>query len=432
MFRTHYSSQIDAKHDGSTVTIAGWVAKIRDMGKIKFVLLRDKDGEIQVTCKKTETDDKVFSLLSSLTRESVVSVKGTVRANKSAPAGYEIIPKEIHLLGRAETPLPMETEKTIQSELDTRLNYRFIDLRRKEIDAIFRVKDVIHRAFIEYLEKEGFVLVHTPCVVAASTEGGTNLFPISYFENEAFLSQSPQLYKQMLMASGLDKVMITTPVFRAEEHNTTRHLNETTQLDIETAFVTDEEDALKYMDGVIQFIFKEVSKQCKVQLKILGRNITVPKIPFRRMTYTEALEILAKDGVRIKWGDDLTPDAEKGLCKHFDPVIITKWPTDIRAFYSMPEEKDRKVCRAYDMLLGGVEISSGAQRIHDYNQLVAEMKRRGMSPKNFSFYLDAFRYGMPPHAGWSFGLERLTMQICGLKNVREAMLWPRDRTRLTP
>lgn len=432
MLRTHYSSHLTKKHHGKEVTVAGWIKKIRDIGKVKFIILRDKEGEIQVTAKKGGCPDAVFDSISSLTRESVLSVKGRVVSSKSAPNELEILPDEIIVLSKAETPLPLETDPNIKSELDTRINYRFLDLRRKEVDAIFRIKDVIHRSFVRYLEQEGFMLVHTPCIVAAATEGGTNLYPISYFEKEAFLSQSPQLYKQILMASGLDKVVIVTPVFRAEEHNTVRHLNESTQMDIEVAFVEDEQDALKYMQGVIHFIYSEVEKHCSEQLKALNRKIVVPKLPIEQITYDKCLKLLENDGIKIKWGDDLTPDAERTICKHFNPVLVTKWPTDIRAFYAMPEPGNEKICRAYDMLIDGLEVNSGAQRQHDYGKLVKEMKRRKMNPKNFEFYLDAFKFGMPPHAGWSFGLERLTMVICGLKNVREAMLWPRDRTRLTP
>ena len=239
MLRTHYSTDVTPEMEGREVTVAGWVQKIRDIGKVKFIIVRDREGEIQVTAKKGEALESVFSVISDLTRESVISVKGRVQSVKNAPNNIEIMPTEIVLLAKAEAPLPLETDPNIKSELETRLSYRFLDLRKKEISAIFRIKDVIHRSFIKYFEEHGFTLVHTPCIVAAATEGGTNLFPISYFEREAFLSQSPQLYKQMLMASGLDKVLIVTPVFRAEEHNTTRHLNESTQMDIEVAFVED-------------------------------------------------------------------------------------------------------------------------------------------------------------------------------------------------
>lgn len=405
--------------------MCGWVRKIRDLGSVKFIVLYDRKGEVQVTLKKGFDVEK-------LPRESVIRVTGTVKSNSKAPDGIEIDPTKIDVIAKAETPLPMETNPKIKSELDTRIDNRFIDLRKKDVASIFAIKDVVFRSFIEYFEKEGFTLMHTPNIIAAATEGGTNLFPLSYFDKEAFLVQSPQLYKQMLMASTFDKVMIVTPAFRAEEHNTTRHLNEVIQMDIETAFVKDEEDVLKYAEGVIHHIYKKVSEKCKENLEAMDRKIKVPKLPFKRLTYDETLKLLDKDGVKIEWGDDLTPEAERTICKRFDPVIITKWPTDIRSFYSMPEPGNEKICRSYDMIIEGTEAMSGAQRIHEHSKIVDALKKKGMNPNNFKFYLDAFRYGMPPHAGWSFGLERLVMFICGLKNVREATLWPRDRTRLTP
>lgn len=426
-----YSNEL-VKMCGKNVNVAGWVRTIRDIGKTKFLILADRSGTIQITAKKNEVSDEILKIISSLGREDVISVFGNVKKCEQAPKGIEIIPNTIELLAKAEVPLPLETDPKIKSNLDTRLDYRFLDLRKPENKAIFRIKDVIQRSFVKYLEGQGFILVNTPVIVAAATEGGTNLFPISYFEREAFLGQSPQLYKQMLMASGLDKVAIVVPVFRAEEHDTSFHLNESIQMDIEMAFVEDEEDVLKYMEGVVNYIYKKVKEDCDEELKLLNRNLVVPKLPVKRLTYDEAIEIAKKDKIKIKWGEDLTPEAQRAICKRFDPVIIKKWPTDVRAFYAMPEPGNRKICRGYDMLIDGIEICSGAQRIHNYKELVEEMKRRKMNPENFKFYLDAFRYGMPSHAGWSFGLERLTMIITGLKNIRECVLFPRDRKRLAP
>jgi len=426
MLRTHYSKDV---RDGDVI-VAGWVRAIRDIGKTKFIILADRYGEIQITAKKDEVGEALMRQIDTLTKESVISVSGAAKKSAQAPGGKEIVPSEIIVLNKSESVLPLDLK--IKSQLDTRLDFRFLDLRHPEVRAIFRIKDVIQRSFVRYLEDRDFVLINTPAIVAAATEGGTNLFPISYFEREAFLVQSPQLYKQMMMASGLDKVAIVTPVFRAEEHDTSFHLNETTQMDIEAAFVNDEQDVLDHLQGVINYIYSQVSKNCNDELKALGRDIAVPKLPIKQVTYDDALQLLKKEGVKLKWGDDLSPETQRLINKHFDPVIVTKWPTDRRAFYAMPEPGKEKICRGYDMLIDGIEICSGAQRIHEHDKLVKEMLRRKMNPKNFEFYLDAFRYGIPPHAGWSIGLERLTMVICGLKNIRECMLFPRDRKRLTP
>ncbi len=430
MLRTHYSSEIDGKNDGSKARIAGWLRAIREHGGLKFLVVADRFGEIQVTAKKGSVSEPLLKQISALGKEDVLSVAGTVRKNEQAPRGVELIPEKIDVLSKSEKILPLDFK--VKSGLDKRLDYRFLDMRMPEVLAIFRIKDVIQRSFVRYLESQGFILMNTPVIVAAATEGGTNLFPISYFDREAFLGQSPQLYKQMLMASGIDKVAIVIPVFRAEEHDTAFHLNETVQMDIETAFVEDEQDALKYMEGAVHFIYSQVKKECEKELMLLGRKLDVPALTVKQLTYDDALKLLRKEKISIKWGDDLTPEAQRVICRQFNPVIITKWPTDVRAFYAMPEPGNEKICRGYDMLIDGIEVSSGAQRIHNYDQLVKEMKRRKMNPRNFEFYLNAFRYGMPPHAGWSFGLERLTMILTGMKNIRECVLFPRDRKRLTP
>ncbi len=430
MLRTHYSSDIKAKDDRKHVRVAGWMRSKRDMGKVLFLILHDLKGDVQITLKKNETPDSVFETAKKLGNEDVIAVSGVVRKSDSAPEGREISPDKIDLLNKAKVPLPLDIKG--HAELDTRLDHRYLDMRKPHVRAIFRIKDVVQKSFINYFDEQGFLAIHPPAIVASATESGAALFPISYFDKEAFLAQSPQLYKQMVMASGIDKVYIVMPVFRAEEHDTTRHLNEVVQMDIELAFVEDEEDALKHLENVIAYICKRVNEECEKELKVLKSNLDIPKTPFKRLTYDEALDLLKKDNIKIKWGEDLPPDGERALCKHSDPVIIKKWPTDVRAFYSMPEPGNEKICRAYDLLYKGMEICSGAQRIHKEDILTEQLKKRKMSPKNFEFYLEAFRYGMPPHAGWSIGLERLTMAICGLKNIREASLYPRTRTRLVP
>lgn len=430
MLRTHYSNEITGKLNKKKVTLAGWNRIVREHGSLKFLILADRFGSVQITAKKGETPDKVFKQLTSLNKEDVIAISGTVKNNKQAPGGVEIMPDKLTVLNKSHTPLPLDFK--VKANLDTRLDYRFLDMRKPEVRAVFRIKDVIQRGFVRYLENQGFVLMNTPVIVAAATEGGTNLFPISYFDKEAFLGQSPQLYKQMLMASGLDKVAITIPVFRAEEHDTSQHLNETTQMDIEAAFVKDEQDVLNYMSEVVNYIYKEVAKECSEELKLLNRKIEIPKLPVKQLTYDEALKIVQKSGIKMEWGEDFTPEAQRTLNKKFNPLISIKWPTSLRAFYSMPEPGNEKICRAYDMIIDGIEVCSGAQRIHIYDDLVKQMKKRNMNPDNFEFYLNAFKYGMPPHAGWSFGLERLTMVITGIKNIRESVLFPRDRKRLTP
>lgn len=433
--RSHYSNEILPELDGQEIVLAGWVHEKRDLGGLKFLVIRDRGGLIQVTAKKETTDKAILDRIDSLSRESVVEVAGAVIKNQKAPGGVEVKPKTITPIAEAQSPLPMDTTGKVDADLDTRLNNRFMDLRRPQVSAIFKIRGKVQEAFREFFTKRGFVEVNPPSIIAAASEGGTNLFAISYFEREAFLCQSPQLYKQMMMAAGLDKVFITMPVFRAEPHHTTRHLNEIYQMDIEKAFIRDEEDVLEELEGVVHHIFQKVSVDCARELDVLGRKeeVKIPKLPFERITYDEVLNTVNSEGLSINWGEDLPPEGEKIICDKIKmPFFITRWPTKIRAFYSKPLDDRPKVCRAFDLTYAGMELASGAQRIHDHDQLVSALKSKGLNPDNFEFYLKSFRYGMPPHGGWSIGAERITEVLTGVQNIRECVLYPRDRTRLAP
>lgn len=431
--RSRYSNEVDVKSDGEDVTLAGWVHEIRDMGQLKFLILRDRNGFVQITAKRQTTDKGVMDSIDGLSRESVIEVGGRVYANPKAPRGFEIIPKTVKVISRSQTPLPLDVTGKVDADLDTRLNNRFMDVRKPHVAAVFRIRSMVQQAFREYFTGRGFVEINPPSIIAAASEGGTELFAISYFEREAFLCQSPQLYKQMMMAAGLDRVFITMPVFRAEMHNTTRHLNEVYQMDIEKAFIDGEEDVLEELEGVVQHILRKVVVECAPELETLNRKIEVPKLPFKRITYGEALQLLEKHEVNVPWGSDLTPEAEKKLSELIkEPFFIKQWPVKLRAFYSKPLEDNPQLCRAFDLDYMGMELASGAQRIHDHDQLVDSLKSKNLNPRNFEFYLKAFRYGMPPHGGWSIGAERITEAITGVSNIRECVLYPRDRTRLEP
>lgn len=431
--RSHYCIEVGSSLDGRNVTLAGWVHEIRDMGKLKFLILRDRTGFTQVIAKKENTDKKILEAIDGLSKESVIEVTGKVAANPKAPSGVELIPIEIVVLAHSQVPLPLDVTGKVDADLDTRLNNRFIDVRKPAVMAVFKIRSKVQQAFREYFSSKGFIEINPPSIIAAASEGGTELFAISYFEREAFLCQSPQLYKQMMMSGGFDKVFITMPVFRAESHNTTRHLNEIYQMDIEKSFIKDEEGVLEDLEGSVQFILQKVSEDCAAELKLLGREINVPKLPFKRLTYSEALSLLEKNGIKIPWGSDFTPESDKKLHELIqEPFFIKEWPTKIRAFYSKPREDNPELCRAFDLCYMGMEISSGAQRIHDTEELITALKRKNLNPENFEFYLKAFRYGMPPHGGWSIGAERITEAITGVSNIREVVLYPRDRTRLEP
>ena len=430
--RTHYSAEITPEMDGQEVIVMGWVHSIRALGKIIFVILRDREGTVQIVVPKQKVGDELFSQIKKLGAEDVIAVRGKVIANEKAPNGFEILPLELEVLNTAQRPLPLDPTEKVPAELDTRLENRFLDLRRPKIQAIFKIRSEMLKSVRKTLYEEGFIEVNTPKLVASCTEGGTELFPISYFEKEAFLGQSPQLYKQMLMASGLDRVFEIAPIFRAEEHNTRRHLNEATSIDIEMAFA-DDKDAMNILEKVVYNAFVDVYENRKKEIEILGIEFEIPPEKFDRITYDEAIEIANSKGVEISWGEDLSREAEKAIGEEMGGLyFITDWPSEIRPFYTMPDEKNPDICKAFDLMYKDLEISSGAQRIHLYDLLVENIKKKGLNPDGFTYYLEAFKYGMPPHAGWGLGADRFTMVLTQQENIRECVLFPRDRQRLTP
>jgi aspartyl-tRNA synthetase len=432
-FRTHYSIDITNKEHGKIITVAGWVEDIRNIGSIAFIILRDRKGTLQITVLKKD-DIKLFEKLVNISRESVISVKGLCKKSDKARNGYEVIPHEVNILSIAETPLPLGVVDKIESELDTRLDNRFIDLRKEEIQAIFKIRNEIIATVHEYLRKEKFIEVHTPNIIASSSEGGTDVFRLKYFEKEAFLAQSPQLYKQMLMSTGLDKVYEIAWYFRAEEHNTRRHLNESTAVDLEMAFIKDEEDVMKILEKLVYNMWKKAG-DCKKELDILKKKIVVPRLPFKRIKYDEVIDKLKHNNYDINWGVDLGTEEERLLGEIMKKeghefYFVTKYPLEAKPFYTMPEEN--KYSRSFDLACKGVEIASGSQRIHEVELLKKRLSACNLNPKDFESYLKAFRYGMPPHGGFGFGIERFLMNLLDIKNIRECILFPRDRTRLTP
>lgn len=415
------------KKSSKEVSCAGWVSNTRELGKIKFLLLRDITGTVQVTAVKEKTDAKIFEMIDKISRESVIYVKGTIKESKQAPGGKEIIPEKIEVLNSADN-LPIDVSDFSKTEISKRLDYRFLDFHRKRVQSIFRIQNVIANSFREHFYNKGFLEMQPPCIISAASEGGTELFPVQYFEKKAYLAQSPQLYKQMIACS-MEKTFMITPVWRAEKHNTPRHINEIRQMDIEVAF-RDQMGIMKELEEVVQFIVRKVLEKCKDELKELGiKDLKVPKGIY--LNYEEAIK---KAGGKV--GEDFTPEEERKICNMYkgDIVFTYSWPSSLKPFYIMPkdEKADSKTSEGFDALYLGVEISSGGQRIHLPELLTKRIKTKGLNPNNFKDYIDSFRYGAPPHAGWSIGLERLTQQICGLDNVKEATMFPRDRDRLTP
>ncbi len=435
MLRTHYSNQISPDMDGETVTVAGWVYELRDFGGVKFIILRDRQGYIQIVIPRKRVSEDVLETFGKLTKESVVSVSGTVKKSDKAKAGFEILPEKIEVLNLAETPLPMDVSGKIESEMDTRLDNRFIDLRQDKVRAIFMLRDLFLTGIRNFMKENQFVEINTPKIAAAGAEGGASLFPVQYFDQWAFLTQSPQLYKQMLMASSLDKVFEIGPAFRAEPSDTSRHLSEFTSFDFEMAYISDYNDVMDLAENMLVETLKYVKKNGKPWLEILERDIEIPKTPFPRIKFEDAKGMLESDGRRV--GNDLSTEDEKALGKIMAEkghiaYFITDYPEEEKPFYIMENDENPGYSFAIDLDYYGEELASGGQREHRYNRLVSRMKKKNLDPKNFEFYLKAFKYGMPPHGGVGLGFERMVMKALNLKNIREVVLFPRDQWRLVP
>ncbi len=429
MIRSHYVKDITPDMNGRDVTVAGWVHEVRETSKITFLILRDNTGLAQVIGKKGEIDDKIVKSM-SLPKESVVSITGTVRANKESKKGFEIVPKVITNLNPLSAKVPFEVTGKVPADIDVRLNNRFIDLRRLETSAIFSIESTVLNTFISHFATLGFRNIRTPSMIGEASEGGADVFEIKYFERKAYLAQSPQLYKQLAIIGGFDKVVMVVPAFRAEKSNTTYHITECTQMDIEMGFAN-ADDVIKLLSDAVISMIKAVAEQNKEDLNTLGVKLSVPQVKI--VTYSEAVEQLNAKGLTIEFGHDFAKEHEKALQEIYgDALIVKDYPTAIRAFYTMPKEEAAELSNSFDFIYKGMEICSGAQRIHMPDMLIESLKKRNLDPKSFEFYINAFRCGAPPHSGWSIGLERLTMQITDSKNIREASLFPRDPKRLSP
>ena len=422
--------------DDGTVTIKGWVQDVRALGGIAFVTLRDRFGTIQITLPKKKVDPALFEELTKIPRESVVAVTGEVKASNQTALGLELIPTSCEVYSKAGVPLPLGVVDKVNVEMDTRLNHRFMDLRKPEIKAIFELKAMMVELIEEAVRANGFTQVYTPKINAAGAEGGAELFKIEYFDKPAFLAQSPQLYKQILMSSGLDRVFELGPAFRAELSNTNRHVTEFISFDGEMSWIENEEEVMAMIEEIIDHVLTGLKEKGKKQLEILGKEINVPARPYPILTYSECLKMVQDAGLPLKEGDDLGTEGEKIIGdkmgeKGVDLYFIAEYPEEAKPFYIM-EKDGTPYSFSFDLDYKGQEISSGGQREHRYDKLVARMEKKGLDPADFQFYLEAFEFGMPPHGGWGIGIERLLVKMLDLGNIREAILFPRDPTRLTP
>lgn len=420
--------------EGTTIILEGAVHSVRDMGEIAFVILRKKEGLIQTVWEEGKTDLE----LSEIREGDYIHVTGQVKDEERAPHGKEVRLSTISHLSHVSCPLPLPIDKwKLNTSLEAKLDRRSLSLRNIRERARFRIQEGIVRGFRDFLYEQGFTEIHTPKIGAKSAEGGANMFRLSYFHRPAVLQQSPQLYKQM-MVGVFDRVFETGPVFRAEKHNTRRHLNEYTSLDFEMGYIHSFLDICAMETGFLQYTMNLLEKEYSKELKLL--DITLPdvgKIPYVRFDEAKRLGS-EKYNRKIRNPFDLEPEEEELIGKYFkeeydaDFVFVTHYPSKKRPFYAMDDPEDTRYTLSFDLLYHGLEITTGGQRIHDLSMLEEKIEAKGMTEEGLEQYLDAFRFGMPPHGGLGIGLERLTMQLLGEDNVREACLFPRDMSRLEP
>lgn len=423
---------------GETVELFGWAHVIRDQGAIKFLMLRDITGFIQTVV--TKANKEAMELVASLSLESVVKVTGLIKEEKQAPGGLEMAVEKIEVLSLASPELPIPVvEKSGETELPKRLDWRWIDLRKPENRLIFQVWTTMERAFVDYCSGNNYVEIHSPKLMSAPSESGGELFEVKYFERKAYLAQSPQFYKQMAMASGFEKTFEIGPVFRANPSFTSRHDTEFTGYDIEISFIDSHHDVMAEEERIIVAMLENIKKLHGKEIKeIYKKEVEVPKRPFPKAKLSEVKKILKKLNVPSESEDDLSPEEERKLGEYIKEkenhefIFITDYPKEIRPFYHMRHEENKNLTKSFDLLFNGLEITTGAQREHRYDVLLAQTKEKGLHAEPIQFYLNFFKYGCPPHGGFGFGPSRFVMQALGLSNVREVTYLYRGVKRLEP
>jgi len=427
------------KKIGQQVKIAGFVQTIRDQGSIKFLIVRDISESVQVVI--TKSSPEAMKIAESLNLESVVEIIGLAKEEKQAPDGIEIQAEKIKILSLSAPELPIPVIEKGQEETDQqiRLDWRWIDLRKPKRALIFKVWTFMEQAFREYWTQNGYIEIHSPKLMSVPSESGAELFEVKYFDRKAYLAQSPQFYKQMAMAAGFEKVFEVGPVFRANPSFTSRHDTEFTGYDVEISFIESHQEVLEEEQKVIQYVIEKLKERFGKEISAFyGRDLIVPKRPFPQVTMRQAKEILARLGVPSEKEGDLSPEEERKLSDYIlekedhEFLFVTEYPIEVRPFYHMRLETNPKLTKSFDLLWNGLEITTGAQREHRYDVLVAQAKEKGLTLKPIQFYLNFFKYGCPPHGGFGFGPTRMLMKIFNIGNVREVTYLYRGVKRLEP
>jgi aspartyl-tRNA synthetase len=412
---------------GQKVIFGGWIEDLRKLGKMTFLTVRDVTGLTQVIVK----DDNVSKEVEGITRQSVIRIEGVVQETKARDFECEVKAEKIDVLANAVHPLPIDPIGRLESNIDNRLNARALDMRNQKTASIFKIRHHVLASLRKTFTEKKFIEITTPKLIGSASEGGANLFSLPYFDRQAYLAQSPQLYKEQ-MTIGLERVYEIASFYRAEKSHTGRHLSEFTSIDIEAAFM-DYTDVMDVLESLVVDVYKYTAEHCKKEQETLGIEIKVPSVPFERITYSQVLEELKAEGEDLKFGDDLL-DSHLRIVgkKHPGFFFLTDWPMKLKPFYIREKDDNPDISRSFDLQFGFLELSSGGTRLHNPEKIKERLKEQGLDPAQFENHLQAFDWGMPPHAGWGMGLERLLTTLMGIDNVREVILYPRDPDRLTP
>jgi aspartyl-tRNA synthetase len=427
--RTIYSNEINPSMEGKEVVVMGWVSSVRDHGNLIFMMITDKNGDIQITAKKGDSREELRQEIVKLKEQSSIAIKGIIKPSNKAPHGAEIAPLEMKVFSQAEKIAPFTSQAKTVANIDTRLEIRAVDLRRNILQHVFKARSLVLKSIREYLYEKEFVEVNTPKMIATATEGGAALFPIFYYNKEAFLAQSPQLYKEQLTMS-FEKVFEIAPIFRAEPSRTNRHLSEAISIDLEEAFA-DYNDIMKHIENIVKRVVltvQDYNEKSNSDVKFQTPKIS-DSIP--QYTYSELIEKMQKAGITTEWGDDLYASNLKKL-NITGFYFIKDWPLGPKPFYVKAKTDDPKLSESFDFMYGDLELSSGSTRIEKRSDLEERMKNKGFKLDPFDYHLRVFDYGVPPHAGCGIGLERLMMALTGTENIRDVTFYPRDVDRLTP
>ena len=424
--RTHNIEDVNANMKDQDVILTGWVEDLRKMGKMTFLTLRDVTAITQIILT-----DELTKTVEGITRQSVVRVTGKVQDTRARDFEYEIKANEISILAKAVYPLPIDPIGRLESHIDNRLNTRALDMRNQKTASIFKIRHHVLTSLRKTLSEKKFIEITTPKIIGSASEGGANLFSLDYFGKQAYLAQSPQLYKEQ-MTIGLERVFEIASFYRAEKSHTGRHLSEFTSVDIEAAFMN-YTDVMNVLEDLVVDTFKYVSENCKKELEIIGNETITSDHPFEKITYSQALDELKEKDVKLEFGDDLLDSHLRILGEnHPSFYFLTDWPIKLKPFYITEKQDSVELSESFDLQYGYLELSSGGSRLHNPEKIKSRLKEQNLDPSKFSEHLQAFDWGMPPHAGWGLGLERLLTIILGIDNVREVILYPRDPERLKP